>query len=446
MSSDPIPAAVVSGSSASEIAVSVETAIRRGTVAPGQRLPTVRALALELGMSPATVNAAYRTLRERGLIAGSGRAGTRVVKRALAPNRRLAAPVPPGVRNLADGNPDPALLPPLRPALARLSGRQWLYGEDGQLPALTVWARQDLVRDGLVADDIVVVGGALDGAERALQAHLRPGDGVAVEDPGYGGILDLIPALGLRPIPVPVDVDGMQPAALAQALEQRAQACVLTPRAHNPTGSALTGQRAHELAEILQRRPDVLVVEDDHAGPISAAAAISVAGHGLLPRWVVIRSLTKSLGPDMRLAVLTGDPLTVGRIQRRQQAGAGWVSHILQELAVTILTDPATPALIATARDTYSKRRRWLIEALASRDIEVTGRSGFNLWIPVPAEAAIAQSLLTRGWAVRAGESFRSVSPPGLRVTVATLTHEEADSFAAALQSSLQGVGASHTA
>lgn len=436
----------VVGSSAREIARSIEAAITNQAVAPGQQLPTVRALAAELNVSPATVIAAYRGLRERGLITGSARAGTRVADQTVALSRRLAGPVPAGVRNLADGNPDPALLPALQPKLAALSGRHWLYGESGQVPALIDWARHDLTADGLIADHLLVVGGALDGVERALQAHLRPGDAVAVEDPGYGGVLDLVPALKLRAIPVAVDTHGMSSDALARALQKRPKACVLTPRAHNPTGAALNGQRAEQLTEMLAHHPDVLVIEDDHAGAISGAPAVSVVANGMLERWVVIRSLTKTLGPDMRVAIMAGDRLTVNLIERRQQAGAGWVSHLLQELAASLLTDPATSKLIDTARDTYRRRRRFLTEALTARGIDITGYSGFNMWIPVRAEGTISSSLLARGWAVRAGESFRLASPPGLRVTIATLQQTEAQGFAAALESCLHGSSGAPTA
>ncbi|WP_033289127.1 aminotransferase class I/II-fold pyridoxal phosphate-dependent enzyme [Amycolatopsis jejuensis] len=433
--------AALSGGTAAEIAVSVEGAISGGRLAAGERLPTVRELAARLEVSPATVNAAYRTLRNRGLVTGAGRAGTRVVEHSAPAARRLAAPVGPGVRNLADGNPDPSLLPPLRPAFARMSGKHWLYGESGAAPALLDWFSRDFAADGLTAQYLAITGGAMDGAERVLQAHLRPGDAVVVEDPGYGGVLDLVPALGLRPIAVPVDADGLMPDQLERALEQRPEACILTPRAQNPTGAALTGQRAADLREVFRRHENVLVIEDDHAGVISGAAAETIAGTGDFPRWAVIRSLTKTLGPDLRLSCVSGDQLTVDRLIRRQQAGAGWVSHLLQELAATILADSATPSLLAAARDAYGERRQALVDALGGHGITVTGRSGFNAWVPTPSEGAVAQALLARGWAVRAGESFRTSSPPGLRVTFASLLPSEAVQFAETLGSILRGDG-----
>src|SRR5262249_39654961 len=158
-------------------------------------------LARALGVSPTTVAAAYRTLRTRGLVHAQGRRGTRVSHRPPLPVRPLAA-APPDLRDLSLGNPDPALLPPLGPALARLPPRAGLYGEPANRPALLALAARELAAEGLPHEALTVVGGALDGIERVLQAHVRPGDRVAVEDPGYTAVLDLVAALGLVAEPV----------------------------------------------------------------------------------------------------------------------------------------------------------------------------------------------------------------------------------------------------
>src|SRR5690242_2684710 len=105
----------ITGATAREIAASVEAAIRDERVAAGALLPTVRALAADLGASPATVNAAYRILRGRGLVIAEGRRGTRVAPRPAvhAPPPRRYVPEPPlpaGVRDLTVGLPDPDLL------------------------------------------------------------------------------------------------------------------------------------------------------------------------------------------------------------------------------------------------------------------------------------------------------------------------------------------------
>ena len=102
-----------------------------------------------------------------------------------------------------------------------------------------------------------MVSGALDGIERVLEAHLRPGDRVAVENPGYAALFDLLRARGLSLEPVAVDERGMRPTSCRRALARGASAAIITPRGQNPTGAALdagTGARAARGARRLLRR------------------------------------------------------------------------------------------------------------------------------------------------------------------------------------------------
>src|SRR6185503_563653 len=150
-------------------------------------------------------------------------------------------------------------------------------------------------------------------------------------------------------------------------------------------------------------------------------------------RWLVVRSLSKVVGPDLRIAVAVGDPLTVSRIEGRQRLGPGWVSHILQQIAAVLLADEATAKLLARAERTYAERRRALVTALAAHGIEARGDSGLGVWIPLADEAAAVRELFAQGWAVSPGERYRFAAPPGIRVTVTTREPEEAERFAGAL-------------
>lgn len=418
------------GKAATDIAAGIERAVVEGALAPGDLLPTVRALSQEAGVSPTTAAAAYRTLRQRGLIATHGRNGTTVSPRPPLAAALDSAPAS-GLRNLAGGNPDVALLPDLKTVLQRLEPTPQLYGGVGNRPSLLARAGALFEHDGIPAQHMAITGGALDGIERALQAHLRPGDRIAVEDPGYPPLFDLLAALGLVPEPIALDAYGMKPEALAPRLGQVA-AVLVTPRAQNPTGGALDAARAAALSDLFDRHPDLLVLEDDHAGPVAGAPAFTTA-HAGRRRWATIRSMSKPLAPDLRLAFVAGDALTVARIEGRQRLGTGWVSHLLQQVVEMLLADPETPALWQRAAQAYARRRRALIDALIGHGIEATGDSGLNVWLPVPAEAPVVAGMAAAGWAIQAGERFRHRSAPAVRLTIAGMAEEEAPAIAATL-------------
>ena len=395
-------------------------------MAPGEALPTIRNLAEQLGVSPATVASAYRRLGERGVVTGSGRRGTRVSLRPPLPARVLDE-VPPGVRNLAVGNPDPHLLPDLESAMRRFVAGPAMYGDRVNLPELLDIAGTAFADDGIDPSHLAVVAGALDGIEKVLALQLRPGDRVAVEDPGFPRVLDLLAALGLVPEPVPVDEQGPRAEALSGALRRGARAFLLTPRAHNPTGGVIDARRAQLLKTLLRGHPDVLLIEDDHVG-LAAGVPCTTLSEGR-ERWATVRSVSKTLGPDLRLAFMAGDQTTIARVEGRQLLGMGWVSHVLQGIVVGLWTDPATPELLRRAEQTYAHRRQALVAALSAHGIRVAARSGLNVWIPVPDERAVSRALLEAGWAVARGEPFRIRAGPGLRVTTATLETDEAENF-----------------
>ncbi|WP_329562188.1 aminotransferase class I/II-fold pyridoxal phosphate-dependent enzyme [Streptomyces uncialis] len=422
------------GRSAADIARSVERAVTGGGLEPGQHLPPLRALAAELGVNPNTVAAAYRTLRERGVIETDGRRGSKVRARpAVTAREMIHADVPAGVRDLSDGNPDPALLPPLTAAFtaaaSHADARPVLYGADPVDPDLGALTRAAFDRDGVPAGPVAVTSGSLDAVERVLAAHLRPGDTVAVEDPGWGSLLDLVPALGLRTVPVAVDGEGPLPEETARALAEGARALIVTDRAQNPTGAVVTPTRARALRGILAAHPDVLLIEDDHGHGIVDQPLSPLAG--VTTHWAFLRSTAKAYGPDLRVAVLTGDPVTLGRVQGRQSLGPGWVSLLQQRAVVGLLRAGAVDAREVAA--SYGARRTALIDALARRGVGAGGHSGMNVWVPVPDETGAVARLLQSGWAVAPGARFRARSPQGVRITVSSLTVDDMPSLAGAV-------------
>jgi DNA-binding transcriptional MocR family regulator len=419
----------IEAASAAELVADIEAGVASGALVPGQRLPSVRRLATEVGLSPVTVAGALAELRRRGVVLSEPRRGTRIGPAPPIGSTRAPLPVPPGARDLSLGNPDPALLPDLEAALGRTRQPPRLYGEPQELGELLDLARLQLRADGIPGEHLCVLSGTMDAIERVLQAHLRPGDRVAVENPGYAALYDLLRAQGLALEPVAVDDRGVLPGALHAALARGALAAVITPRGQNPLGAALDPHRAHELTAVLADYPRALLIEDDHLGGVAGAPLHTlVAGR---ERCAATRSVAKTLGPDLRLAVLAGDGATIARVQGRQQCGPGWVSHILQALVVALWSDTAVDALVARAAATYAARRERLLSCLAREGVRAHGASGLNVWIPVPEEALAIGALIQRGWVLAPGAPYRlDGAAPGVRVTTATLGEHDAERLA----------------
>ncbi|MEU6879911.1 aminotransferase class I/II-fold pyridoxal phosphate-dependent enzyme [Streptomyces sp. NPDC046712] len=424
----------IAGRRASEIAASVERGVAAGELGPGQLLPPMRELALTLGVNPNTVAAAYRTLRERGVIETDGRRGSRVRPRPATTARgSIRVEAPAGVRDVGKGNPDPALLPPLGPALAEAARREaerpGMYAEAPVDEEFARLARAALDADGVPDGPVAVASGSLDAIERVLAVHLRAGDAVAVEDPGWGSLLDLVPALGLRPVPVAVDDEGPLPEAVARALRDGARAVIVTDRAQNPTGAAVGAARADALRRILADHPDVLLVEDDHGHGIVDLPLHPLAG--VTRHWAFVRSVAKAYGPDLRIAAFTGDAETVDRVLGRQRLGPGWVSRLLQRAVAHLWATGAVDA--AAVAGAYAERRDGLVRALRRRGVEAHGRSGMNVWVPVSDETGAVARLLGAGWAVAPGARFRLDAGPAVRLTVSGLTAADVEALAEAV-------------
>jgi DNA-binding transcriptional MocR family regulator len=422
-----------SGHSAKEISDDVESAIHSGALTPGAALPSVRGLAGELRVAPGTVATAYKLLRDRGMVESRGRAGTYVRPRPEPITRSSAAPIEVDVVDLASGQPDPALLPALpAPPVAGVAAAPVSF----ILPTLLALGRERLAADGVNAEALTLSSGGLDGIHRVLSAQLRPGDIVAIEDPGWPNALDLIAALGMRPYPLPVDEEGPLSEPMAGALRAGARAVIVTNRAHNPTGTYLTRQRAGELRAVLAPYPQTVLIEDDHAAELADVELSSLAG--ATASWAFIRSAAKPYGPDLRLALIAGDQATIARVDARLRVGSGWVSTVLQHLVVQLWTSPATTSALQTAARAYAERRQGLIAQLARRGITAQGRTGLNVWVPVTDETAVVSSLFQARWAVAPGARFRQASGPGVRITVSALNEANipqlADDLAAAMK------------
>ncbi|MBM7504934.1 aminotransferase class I/II-fold pyridoxal phosphate-dependent enzyme [Agromyces aurantiacus] len=436
-------ALAITGRSAADIAASVRALIERGELLPGDPLPPVRNLADDLGVNRNTAVAAYRQLTLAGMVVTRGRGGTRVADRSVVAQEGFAADNV--LRDVATGNPDPDLIPDPSRALAGMAGRPVLYGEPVIDPGLERWAGEWMRADLAPSDlRLTITSGAADAVERLLAQALVRDDAVALEDPCFLTSIHTVRVGGYRPVPVPVDDEGMTVAGLRSALEQGVRAVVCTPRAQNPTGASLSERRAADLREVLRAHPYVLVIEDDHFSMLSRRPFRSLIGPDH-KRWALVRSVSKFLGPDMCLAVTASDPETAERLAMRLTPGTTWVSHLLQRLTLALVTDPEAMAAVAAAGLHYAERNDAFAERLTALGLPTTAGDGLNLWVPLPVPArAVSEQLMRRGWLARAGDEFvlAGAAPSRrLRLTVHDLADADADRLAADIAAAVRAAG-----
>lgn len=405
------------------VANAVSRAIRAGVLKPGATLPPIRAVAKELGLSPTTVSAAWSLLARSGAIQTDGRRGTKIAqlhpgsvryRRALERNNAFAL-------DLSTGVPDRALLPDLAPVLGGMTSSlaPGSYLDEPVIPELIEALKEDWPYP---AEHFSIVDGAMDAVELAARALVRFGDRVIVENPTFPLLLDQLEANGAEVVGVPVDEQGMVPGLLGEALKEPATVVVLQPRAQNPTGVSLTPARAEELANVLEES-DAMVIEDDSAGYVAWTPEISL-GTWLPDRTVHIRSFSKSHGPDLRLAAMSGPTAVMTEIASRRQLGQGWTSRLLQHILHGLITEAQSIGQVDRARLEYHRRREELVGALRHHGIDVLGADGLNVWVPVADETAATVRLASQGIGVAPGSPFTTSPLPSsfIRVTVASVS------------------------
>jgi aspartate/methionine/tyrosine aminotransferase len=264
----------------------------------------------------------------------------------------------PDTLELATALPDVNLLPPLEAALMHSAKAEVLnsYERVRILPELEAAIRPSRPYD---PGAFLATQGGYNAVYTLLHALVPPGLPVAIEDPTAMRLLDILEDLDVPIIPVASDGLGPLPDALKEALKQKPVAFLFQPRVHSVTGASLTTQRLEALGDILEGS-DTLIIEDDGVGDVSEAVRHSL-GRRFPDRVVYIISYSKTLGPDLRLAVLSGSASVVEQIQSYRSSSAGWTSRILQAAASWLLQDPNTDEIIRRARTKYRERRQALM-------------------------------------------------------------------------------------
>ncbi|MEV5596230.1 PLP-dependent aminotransferase family protein [Streptomyces sp. NPDC052496] len=460
-------------SSVAELAAILRDGLNR--YSPGEKLPSSRALVERHRVSPVTVSRALAELAAEGLVvtrpgAGAFRAEARPPARPVdtswqeialsaeaaddhAPRgvdasgvlATLAAPAA-GVIELNGGYLHPSLQPEraLAAALARAGRRPGAWGRPPMegVAELRAWFAREIGGPGgaLAGSDVLVTAGGQSALTAALRALAPPGAPVLVESPTYPGMLAAARASGLRPVPVPMDADGVRTDLLAEAFRASgARLFVCQPLFQNPTGAVLAAGRRTEVLRIA-RAAGAFVVEDDFArrlvhedAPALPPTLIADDPDGTV---VHVCSLTKATSPSLRVGALAAHGPVFDRLRAIQVVDSFFVPRPLQEAALELVGSPAWSRHLRTISGQLAVRRDALAAALRMRfgatepsgpgpGVRIVPPGGYHFWLRLPDgtdEEALAGAALRAGVAVAPGRPYFAAEPPAphLRLTFAS--------------------------
>ncbi|WP_303637108.1 aminotransferase-like domain-containing protein [Stenotrophomonas tuberculopleuritidis] len=395
------------------IVTTLERAINRGGLAPGQRLPSQRALAQQLAVDLTTVTRAFDEARKRGLIEARGPQGSFIAppKAGFAQAVDLSMNVPP----VPDAD---ALAEMLRRGAAAVLARSnapnlMTYHLGGGNPtdrhAAARWLQPML---GTVDDTRLLL---TEGAQVALAAILlsqgREGDVILCDRLAYPGLLQAAAALGRRLLPVQGDAQGMCPDDLArQARDSGARVVYLNPTCQNPTALSMPTARREALARVLQQA-QLLAIEDDPYWHLAESAPTPLAL--LAPRHVFyVATLSKVISPGLRTAfVQCPSPAHAGMMADALRATRLMGHPLVSALASQLLLDGSAQALLAQVRDEAHERTRMASYLLAPSLL--VRSAGLHAWCRVPppwTDATLVRTAQLQGLAIAPSSAF---CPPG---------------------------------
>ncbi|MEW9552584.1 PLP-dependent aminotransferase family protein [Nonomuraea sp. NPDC050783] len=425
---------------------------------PGSRLPTSRELARRHKVGPVTVTKVFAQLAAEGLVTTQPGSGSYVAPRrpsrdgvpgdvswqAVTLAGRGGAVHPGGPReggSAPEADDAPAALPEggvlmaggylhraLQPgkalgaALARAARRPDAWDRaptSGLAPLRAIFAK--LVGNGTTPEDVLVTGGGQGALSMLFRALAAPGGPVLVESPTYPGALAAARAAGLRPIPVPMDQEGIRPDLLSDAFGMTgARVLYCQPGCHNPTGTALSSERRHQIIDVV-RAAGAFLVEDDFA---------RFLGHGRpVPRPLIgddrdgaviyLTSLTKPASPSLRIAAVISRGPVSRRLRDMRAIDDFFTARPLQEAAVELLSSPSWErhrrALSAALRERCGVLAGALAAELPGWRLDRRPDAGLHLWVGLPpglADTAVADAARAHGVVVDAGHRYFPDEPP----------------------------------
>src|SRR5215469_4626768 len=425
----------------SQLEDGIRDAIRDGRLQPGERLPSSREFARELGVSRGLVQECYGQLLSEGYLDSQVGSATRVAARAYpaaSPAPQRAAAVTPARRLIADfrsGVPDLASFPrsdwvwAMREACREVATADLDYGDPRGSRALREVLAGYLRRvraAAVVPDDLIVCTGFAQGLNLVLEVLSQLGvRRVAFEDPGYGDdetstSVRSAALAGTPAVRVPVDDLGVDVAALAAS---GARAVVVTPAHQSPTGVVLAAARRHALAEWATRY-DGYVVEDDYDSEFRYDREPVGVLQGIAPdRVFTLGTVSKSLAPSVRLGWVVAPTALSGAVAEAKLLSDRGTSGLDQLALAALLRSGRYDRHLRKMRGVYARRRGVLIGALGRHapGVRLTGlAAGFHAVAHLPEAAdedAVVAEALRRSVGLYGMAPFRATrgaAPPQL--------------------------------
>jgi 2-aminoadipate transaminase len=436
--------------------------IRSGELARGERLPATRELAGLLGLNRTTVSAAYDALETEGLIAGQVGRGSFVTGVAEpAPGNGIdwnamlergdTAPAGPAggfgneVVSFVMSRPSRELFPlnDFRASCEAVVSRPDLgsilqLGSPSGYEPLRRHLMEDARRQGLArpGDDLLITNGCQQALDLIGRVLLRPGDTVAVEDPVYTGLKNLLTGMGAQLVGIPMGADGMDTAHLERVLErERPRFLVVTSNFQNPTGATLSLASRRALLEAA-RIAKVPVVENDAYGelryqgePLPAIKQLDEQGSTVL-----LRSFSKVSFPGLRVGWVVGPKPLLDRLRQAKESADLHTDQLSQAVLLEFAQSGRLEAHRARMLQTGAERLAATLDScrryLPAGTRWTQPQGGMNLWVRLP-EPLDAGELLPRaqkeGVAYLPGRYFAvsRLDPGALRLSFAGLEPEQ---------------------
>lgn len=407
-----------------------------GQLSPGDRLPSVRALARTRDVSPFTVARVYELLVAEGLIEARRGSGYYVARDAGAFGARgLPAPEPlvDSIWALRREYDSRALqvdagcgwLPPewlfgegVRTALTQIARRPAVYagryGNSFGLRALRHHLSRQLTLRGVecAEEQIVLTHGASQALDLTIGALTRPGDSVLVDDPGYPYVLAMLRSRGVRPVGVPRTERGPDADALdAIAARSRARLFITNTTYQNPTGTTTTPQTAHAVLRVAERH-DLILCEDDIFAELSPDRVTALASLDRLERVIHIGSFSKTIAPSLRAGYLVARADRAEQIAVLKSMTALSSSELMEHVVLAILTSGRHRTHLERLRRRISEARTRVTHRFRDAGIEVSAHGGgMFLWAKLPGDpAALLRGAKSQGILLAPGAIF---SPDG---------------------------------